>query len=67
MTSAPFLLGQLLMLISLPLSAIAVPVDSIRPIRDGCRSKAACIGTDNLFGQVPLRTAVGRPMRLFKR
>lgn len=55
------------MLISMPLSAIAMPVDSIRPIRDGCRSKAACIGTNSLLGQVPLRTAVGRPMRLFKR
>jgi len=55
------------MLISLPLSAIAMPVDSIRPIRDGCRTKAACIGTGTLFGQVPLRTAVGRPMLLFKR
>jgi hypothetical protein len=67
MTSAPVLLGQLLMLISLPLSSIAMPVDSIRPIRDGCRSKAACIGTGTLFGHVPLRTAVGRPMLLFKR
>lgn len=61
MTIATVLLAPLLMLISGPLGAIALPVDAIRPTRDGCRSKAACIGSGTGAG------TGGRPMLLAKR
>ncbi len=54
MNTSIVLLGQVLVLVCLPLAAQALPVDTVRPSKEGCRVKVACVGA-------------GRPVLLAKR
>jgi hypothetical protein len=45
MNRSLILLGPVVVLACLPLAAQALPVDTVRPSREGCRSKVTCVGS----------------------